>query len=881
MPNLPIRFPCGEFFPGEEPRPTTTADTSVPPVYIPDPGRFEPVFTPLKSIVTPSGPDIPGPGQGGPRGPQPGRGGGPGPGSPGSPGTNNPFTPSAVAPSGQPSGGGGGGPTTGGRGYSKCQVDIIYCTDPTRTYSQSELERLPIRAISRGRVPCSFEEASLDVAESNGYPFDPAAPYPGDEDASGFCLPNDFATNEFWQGCVSELVSDCITEPSNNSVITQSSTNSTINVGRPSTSITQTQSRVAGSVIQNSQSVSQRLLNSIPTKPEQELNLNSPNLLRQSSTSSSYNERFGLFDDRFNFFRTNPSVSTTLVANSQYLTIFKDTIAQEIYYFINREGASSVWSEEYFDSLTHDKIIISLKEDLLIALSNIHTLGGTRVNLDDFLEIIKNHLVAGTLSEFDPNYFYYTYNSQVNDQIVSLSVEGESYLGLQIAMGLFELSSSSPDYSKQSNLSTKNDLKRIRFLLEDLETNIPTSQLNGIESPLYLRNSGMPTEQIGGVSSYLGIGDGAGYYLSAQYSDSTQAPLLTSNELSSAKYIPPPLRYNLLRLLGTDIGITLTVSSPQTANEFSSTYNSSADISPMYFKINFDTIGDIDNPNSVINILSSSYVRIPDEEAVNHSRNYSLNVIKVNLDYSDPMIHYARDTSSLDLQQDDFNLRGIDENRSVISKNIILRNLPAGIILTPGKGSAHNPFNIKSKIATYSDNLITRSLNLSPSFDVNNNTITRIPLESSNVYNSIGTPYFGTYESYFDQDIHGNLFTYSPSSSIFSKSYFSGTYSNTQPSVEIREVPIESTLVSLVDKLSVLADVSSLTWWDVFRRCTANTIGRLAYTSPGALVTRLAAGWRNNIPIQNVITRENMRPSGIPDGTSIPNDQIIINESDR
>jgi hypothetical protein len=86
MPNLPIRFPCGEFFPGEEPRPTTTADTSVPPVYIPDPGRFEPVFTPLKSIVTPSGPDIPGPGRDGPRGPQPG-GGGPGPGSPGSPGT--------------------------------------------------------------------------------------------------------------------------------------------------------------------------------------------------------------------------------------------------------------------------------------------------------------------------------------------------------------------------------------------------------------------------------------------------------------------------------------------------------------------------------------------------------------------------------------------------------------------------------------------------------------------------------------------------------------------------------------------------------------------------------------------------------------------------
>ena len=880
MPNLPTRFPCGEFFPGEEPRPTTTADTSVPPVYIPDPGRFEPVFTPLKSIVTPSGPDIPTPGGGGPRGPQPGTGGGPGPGDNGSPGTVGPVTP-ASGPPGIPPDGGVGGPATGGRGYSKCQVVIIYCTDPTRTYTQSELERLPIRAISRGRVACSLEEASFDVADSGGYPFDPGAPYPGDQDAKDFCLPNDITSNEFWQGCVSELVSNCVTEPTNNSVITQSSNNSTISLGRPNTSVTQTQSRTAGSVIQNSLSVSQRVLNSIPTKPEQQLNLNNPNLLRQSSTSSSYNERFGLFDDKFNFFRTSPSVSTTLVANSQYLTIFKDVVAEEIYYFINREGTSSVWSEEYFDSLTHDKIILSLKEDLLIALSNIHTLGGTRVTLDKFLEIIKNHLVAGTLSEFDPNYFYYTYNSQINDQIVSVNIEGESYLGLQLALGLFELSSSSPEYSRQSNLNTKNDLKRIRFLLEDLEANIPTLQLDGTDSSLYLRNSGIPTEQIGFASSFLNIGDGAGYYLSSQYFDSTQAPLLTSNELSAARYIPPALRYNLLRLLGTDIGITLTVDSPQTANEFSSTYNPSADVSPMYFKINFDTIGDIDNPNSVINVLSSSYVRITDDEAVNHSRNYSLNVIKVNLDYSDPMIHYARDTSSIHLQQDDFNLRGLDENRSVISKNIILRNLPAGIILTPGKGSAHNPFNIKSKISTYGDNLITRSLNLSPSFDVNNNTITRIPLEISNTYNSIGTPYLGLYENYFDQDIHGNLFTYSPSSSIFNKSYFNGAYSSVQPSVDVRETPIEARLVSLVDKLSSLAEVSSLTWWDVFRRCDANTIGRLAYTDPASLVIKLAAGWRNNVPIQNVITRENMRPSGIPDGTTIVNDTIIINEWDR
>jgi hypothetical protein len=167
--------------------------------------------------------------------------------------------------------------------------------------------------------------------------------------------------------------------------------------------------------------------------------------------------------------------------------------------------------------------------------------------------------------------------------------------------------------------------------------------------------------------------------------------------------------------------------------------------------------------------------------------------------------------------------------------------------------------------------------------DVNNSNQLRPPLESSNVYNSIGTPYFGLYEKLFDQDIHSNIFTYDPNSPAFSKSYFyNGAYSNTQPPSSAREGSIESKLaIDIVDKLANLTGVEDLTYWDVYRRLTINDIGKLASVSAKNLIRKLESGWRNGVKIKYVLSRNPVRPSGIPDGTTIPNDQIIINEQDR
>jgi hypothetical protein len=875
------RFPCGEFFPGEQPRPYEgEINTSIPPTYVPSIRRPEPVFFPTDVPIGPRGPTGPGnPGSG-----RPGSGGGRG-GGPGGPAASNPpgpFTPAPTGPPGNPGGPRGRGPVTPGPGgpaapgpggvrtFRQCTIRIDRCADPNRSYGAGELETLPIKQIIRIPTICSFNKASTDA--SAGYPFDPEAPYT--DEAKNFCLPDDLTSSSFWGACVSDFQSNCIDEPSNNQ--------SVISSGRINTSVTQTQNALAGVQIPNSSVNSQTIIRAIPTRQEEQLNLNDPNLLKQASTSSSYNTTYGLFDERFNFFKTSPQASTVLVSNSIYRNIFKDVITEEVKYFIDRESTSSVWTEEYFDSLTNDKIILSLREELLTSFNNINSIGRTKIPLNNFIEVIKNHLITGTLSEFDPNYFYYIYNSQISNKILTLPQQGESYNGLQIAMGLFELSSQSPYQTNPSNLVSINELKRIRFLLEDIYANIPSIQYDGNSFPLFLNNAGVPCEQLGGSpSSFLNIGDGAGYYVSSQYADGGLYPLQTANELSASRYVPPSLRQNILELLGRSIGITLTVDSKEGFTEFSSSYNPSADVRPMYFKLDFDSIGDIENPNSVINILSASYSRISDEDAVNHSRNYSFNITKVNLDHRDPIVHYARDTSTVNIQLDEFNLRNFDENRSVTRQNIILRNIPAAIIITPGMGSAHNPFNSKSHITSYSDSVVTRTINLTPSFETQANFTTKPSLETSNIYNSLGAPHFGLYEQRYAPDIHGNIFTYNPSSSIFEKSYFNGTYSHEQPSIEYREAPIESKMVALVDKLSDPSSVSSLTWWDVFRRVKINEIGKLSYSDPKTFLNRLAAGWRNEVPILNVLTRYTLKPTGIPDDVAIPDDNIIIKESDR
>jgi hypothetical protein len=870
MVNSLVVFPCGEFRPGEEPRPGTGIPNSIPPIYIPDPpvaGRpFQPTLPPgdrIPPVIV-----IP-PGGGGGGGGGGGQGGGHGPG----PALGDPGI-SASAP------------TT--PRYSKCQAIPEFCPPPaTGTYVRT------LKRIRRGRVSCNSIAANNDLPRSRL--INQTQGYNGAAD--NLCIEDTPANITFFNNCLDSIASDCVDIASNqvdsprtpgrfvsDSIDTPPGVfsepprqvDSQASVKLLMDSIDSRGERRVG----NSQGLSQSITKLIPTKEVTTFDLNNEDL-RRFSASSTPQDNIGLFDETYNFFRTSPNTSTRLVGNTYNLDVFNTLVAEEVYYFLQRQQSTLPWNESMIDGLTNDKIIISLSYSLLAAFNNIHSIGSTPINLDFFITTVKSHLMAGTLDEFDPNYFLFIYNTQINDGVTNIPQEGESKRAIQIALGIFATSSVSPDPRLYSNM-VRDEFRRMRVLLTDIEANVPTLQIDGVDETLYLNNAGIPTEQVLYPSSFTNIGDGAGYYFSSLYIDDTTYPLESVNFIASANYLQPFTRYTVLRILGTDIGINITASSDSN-HEFTTSYDPSADLTPMYLKINFETIGDKLNPNSVINILSATYSRITDDEAINHSRNYAFNTVKVNLDYRDPLIHYARDTSTISYEQDDFNLRSFDENRSLFGSSIILRNMPAAIILTPGLGSAHNPFNGKSKLVSFEGSAVTRSINMSPSFDINNTSLIKPHLDSSNTYYSIGTPYFGMYERDYDQDYHGNLLTYSPVSRVFDRSYFfSGNYSQDQPESSQRERPLASKMVlSTVDRLAALSGVEDLTWWDVFRRQTLNEIGEYVFSDPITLNRSLASGWRSGIHIKNVLARAPVRPSGIPDDTTIDNDTIIINPWDR
>ena len=834
---MPInnRFPCGEYLPGEEPRPLPQGSpNNLPPLYIP--------------------------------------------------GSNNPQDPFIFIPGvgGEPTGGGqngggGGGPNPGGfpvgnpllKG-SRCVARIEAC--PNGTTGPDRI----IRVLKK----CSAREIQNDRAEKNRRGVRTTGVY--DTKADGLCLEeNPF----FFGGCVSET-DRCVRIPitPGRSIVDSAQTAQAIGPAEPPrTQVSITKGRFSSVALESSVTESNSIIRNLPIKESVSLAYNDSNLNRYASASSTASLRLGLYDPTYNFFNATTSEETETVANYKYLDIFNPFVAREVKYFLDREDSRNIpWHEKAFKDLTLSKVILSINDKLLTAFNNIHNVNNTRVGQNFFLETIRSHLIAGTLAEFDPDYFTQVNNSQEQDQLITISNFGSEGEALQNSLGIFETKSVNPDYRNYGENSIERDnFKRFRVLLEDIETNIPSRFVNGTSSTLYLKNLGIVTQQLESPSGYLQIGDGAGYYISSVFLDGIDRPLQTTNEISSAYYLPPAERSNLLEILGTNADIVLTVSSTS-AHELSVDYDPSGNLSPMYFAINLESVGDILNHNSVINIMSATFVRMTNEEAVNHSRNHSFNVVKINLDFRDPFIQYARDTSTILLEQDDFNLRSYGRNRTIINDKIILRNLPAAVILSPGMGSYHNPFNSKSKITKFTGPIV-RQINLVPSFDVKNRSLADPPLDVSNTFYTLGTPYFGMVERDFDQDIHGNIRTFYSNFIDYNKNYFSaGVYTSSQPEASFREKSVESKfLIDTLKKLTEVSGVSRLTWWDLYRRINSNDLGKLGYTNINTINNLIANGFMNDIKIYNVLSAFPLEPTGIPDGVSIPDDNIIINESDR
>jgi len=608
-----------------------------------------------------------------------------------------------------------------------------------------------------------------------------------------------------------------------------------------------------------------------------------------------------LYNQIYNFFKIPVTPVTKLVENQHRVDIFSTEVAEEVKYFLDMQNSTAAWNERHISNLSIEKISISLNPFLYESLNNIHGEGGLKIDFSVFLNTIKSHLLQGTLNEFDSSFFINVANKQENDNFYSLGRTQESQATMSTSLAIFEETSINPDYEKvELHENERNDFRRMRFLPEDLKCKIDVLQIDGTSEPLLVTNNGIPTQQLPALidipsasSIETQFGDGAGYYFSSLLINGEEYPLPTYNELSNSYYLNTRDRELILGLLGADSSLRLTSTSPLNNHEFTSTYNSSADVELMYFILDMSSVGDIIGTKIMVTTTSANYIRVTTEEAIKHSINNCFNLSKINVDYRDPFIHYARDSSSVYCEIEDFSVKALNRETTLNSNKLILRSLPQGLILLPGCGSKHNPFNGKSKFEDYSNSAVIRTLSLKPTIDQTDLLIKSPLLSTHKVVLQFGTDSVGLYEKYLNKDLEGLFYSFDASSEEFLNSYYSFPvgFSSTQPDPEFRVNSPESNLLNLTDKLATVAlylkDTSGsqygfLSWYDIYRRMTLNDIGKLMYTNSQYLISKIEHGFVQGVFVNNIITDANTTIYyGIPESATVPNDSIIITEADR
>jgi hypothetical protein len=647
---------------------------------------------------------------------------------------------------------------------------------------------------------------------------------------------------------------------------------------------------ISDSIVVTSESALSKIISILPTKDIQNISLTDNTLGDFNDQEKSPEKRVeeGIYHKYYNFFTYTPSGLTTLVPNDLYLNIFKQTVSKEVKYFLDRQGDTNLpWSDVAISNFTIPKLAMSLRPELLKSLNNINDFGGQLVGITPFLNTIARLLISGKITEFDPQYYYDLERRQLDDVTVNF-VNNDDYDEVtRAALGLISDGVSSADFRNYVDDFNKNQIKRQKRLNTDINVRINTLSHLGEESTLKLTDLGLPivvTDDVAnpttsGQLDVISIGDGAGYYVSALSLDTGEVPVLSVNDASASFYIPPELRYNVLKLLGFANGLNLQVSSVSGQHEFTTSYNSSADIEPMYFALDLDTLKDTATQNSIVNQTSAIFRRLTNEEAQLHAANYSLNTTKVNIDLRDPFIHYARDTSTIVSQQYDVTFRAFEVNRTS-DQSILTRNIPFAIILTPGIGAYHNPFSNNSTLINPNSSVITRTISLTADINRTKKQIMYPPLQEKLLYDEIGSYYFGLYEKFNDTDTQDIIYKFDPNTNEFKNSYYyEGSYSNQIPPSSVRTPPIQSQIVGIVDKLIDIYSVSDLTWWDVYRRVSPPQIGEFIANNPNQIVDLLSNSWRG-IPIRNVLARLDKKETGIYVDLK-DYDKVYITEQDR
>ena len=588
-----------------------------------------------------------------------------------------------------------------------------------------------------------------------------------------------------------------------------------------------------------------------------------------------------LFDPNLNFFSSEPTNSTNLVTHSLNPRIFANQIVEEIAEIVSNSLANDPWNEITLQSLSDDNLLASLNPNLIDSFVNIRYPGGELVGLPTMLNVVRKHILQGTLDEFDPSFYTEVVESQESQGFQVLEQPSEKEQADRLAINY--LINRNNTYQTNKSSPWRNfQINRVRPLNEDVKLEINVTTLDGTVEDLSIPNEGIQVDKITaldqitvpsiGAPDKLNIGNGGGYYIDATDLQAESVAVPTDNIIPDSYYAPSPTRIKVLDMLQIDPSIKITASSLSDQHEFVSGDIGASAAKPLFFGINLSSvIGDYAS-DSLVENYSATYSLITASSDIQvHLNNNALNVPMLCVDYRDPIYRYILDTSSFTASLSDFNLNGFrDKGFSSIGSRFV-RNIPFGFVVTPVAGGRYNPFYGNSKLDEHG-NIHVRSISVMPATDA---TVDGSPLPMFRAYSlnlEDGVNRVGIAEQESTQNIGYRYFEEDFTQTFYSASARDYGFSSVTPSAQgtaymLREV---------VDYLSSTYSATTVTWYDIFSRMPITKVGEMFYDSTRDLILEIANGLRSGVRVENIESGYNTTSRILPEDS-----KTIVTTTDR
>ena len=564
-----------------------------------------------------------------------------------------------------------------------------------------------------------------------------------------------------------------------------------------------------------------------------------------------------LFDPDLNFFKANPNQTIELVSNSSNLKVFNNQIAEEVSEVLSNSNSNMPWNEITLQNLSDDKLLASLNPLLANSFQYLRYPGGQPIGVSTLLNVVRKHLLRGTLDEFDPNYYIDSAQAQLEDKFDVLERPERQELADRLAINF--LTNNLHTYQNNKSSNWRNfQINRVRPLNDDVKMKLNISNLDGTRNDLDIPNEGFDldvleprtqtTSRLFGSTDKLNIGDGGGYYVQGVEANGDGVPIYTDNIIPDSYYAPASVRSKVLEMLDVDSSIKIQASSNENKHEFVSDDQGASGIQPLFFALNTSSIVGEYTDNPLVESYSGAYTRIVEASAIDrYTNNHALSIPLLALDYRDPIYRYILDTSEFTASLKDFNLIGFsDKGFSSIGSRFV-KNIPFGFIVTPVAGGKYNPFNGDSTLEQKGSRHV-RSISVTPATDLSIDANQTSVLKSFSLNLVKGVDRIGVGEESNTQNIG-----YQYSEEDFTKTFYSasaGDYqsSSSPPSAQgtaymLREV---------IDYLKTTYGGSEFTWFDVFSRMPVTQMGEMFYDSDEDLILEIANGLRDGVILNNL-----------------------------